>query len=94
MILEELKLVIEFPPGSTIFIPSASFTHGNIPIASGESRVSITQYAAGSIFQWVENGFRTDTQLTPSELRVAKERRRQIWDKSVQTLPKLSDFTR
>ncbi len=94
IILEELKLVIEFPPGSTIFIPSASFTHGNIPIASYESRVSVTQYAAGSIFQWVENGYKTDTQLSPSELRVAKERKRQIWDASVQSLPRLSHFTR
>ncbi|KAJ7778948.1 hypothetical protein B0H16DRAFT_1711298 [Mycena metata] len=38
MILWDLKLVIEFPPGSTILIPSATLAHSNIPVAKTEHR--------------------------------------------------------
>jgi len=60
LIFWELGLVIQFPPGSTIFIPSASVTHSNTPIASGEKHFSMTQYTAGSIFRWVDHGFKSD----------------------------------
>ncbi|PPR07568.1 hypothetical protein CVT24_008783 [Panaeolus cyanescens] len=62
-VLWDLKLIIEFPPGSTILIPSAVFSHSNTEIAPHESRFSITQYTAGALFRWVENGFRTDEEL-------------------------------
>jgi hypothetical protein len=57
LILWELGLVVEFPAGSTIFLPSAVVSHSNVPIAQGETRYSFTQYAAGALFQWVESGF-------------------------------------
>ncbi|KAF8192035.1 hypothetical protein K438DRAFT_1965309 [Mycena galopus ATCC 62051] len=60
LILWDLRLVIRFPPGSTIFIPSAIIRHSNVPIRSHETRSSFTQYTAGGIFRWVRNGFRTD----------------------------------
>lgn len=59
LILWDLKLVIEFPPGSTIIIPSSSLTHGNTPIQPGETRVSFTQYCAGGLFRWVKYGYQT-----------------------------------
>lgn len=59
IILWDLKLVIEFPPGSTIIIPSSSLLHGNTPIQPGETRVSFTQYCAGGLFRWVKYGYRT-----------------------------------
>ncbi|KAF8969040.1 hypothetical protein BDZ97DRAFT_1797433 [Flammula alnicola] len=63
LVLWELKLDIEFPHGYTVFIPSATITHSNIPVVDGDVRVSITQYCTGSIFCYVDNGFRTDRAL-------------------------------
>ena len=57
--LRELGLVIEYPAGSTIVLPSAVVSHSNVPIAQDETRYSFTQYAAGALFQWVESGFQT-----------------------------------
>lgn len=56
LVLPDLKLIIEFPPGSLIFIPSATLRHGNIRIRPGESRTSWTQYAAGGLFRWMRYG--------------------------------------
>lgn len=52
--------MIEFPPGSTILIPSATVRHSNVAIQQGETRYSLTQYAAGGLFRWVEHGFRLE----------------------------------
>ena len=52
LVLWDLRLVIQFPPGSSITIPSDS----NIPISSGEMRYSIAQYSASGLFRWVDNG--------------------------------------
>ncbi|KAH9478966.1 hypothetical protein JR316_0009429 [Psilocybe cubensis] len=59
LILWELKLVIEFPAGCTILIPSALLTHSNVPVSKHERRYSFAQYTAGGIFRWVENGFKS-----------------------------------
>jgi hypothetical protein len=60
LILFDLRLVIEFPPGSTILIPSGILRHGNTPIQDHETRMSFTQYSAGGLIRWVEYGFRTE----------------------------------
>ena len=49
LILGRLRLVVEFPPGSTALIPSATVPHGNTSIQDGETRMSVTQYAAGGL---------------------------------------------
>ena len=59
IILFDLKIAIEFPPGSSILIPSALLRHGNVPIQPGETRLSFTQYCAGSLLRWADCGFRT-----------------------------------
>ena len=59
LILRQLKLAIQFPPGSLAIIPSATLKHGNTSIADDETRVSFTQYTAGGLFRWVQYGFRT-----------------------------------
>ncbi|KAI0065025.1 hypothetical protein BV25DRAFT_1799945, partial [Artomyces pyxidatus] len=61
--LWELKMVVEFPPGSTILIPSAVITHGNTPIQKWETRQSFTQYFAGALMRWHTYGFRTAASL-------------------------------
>jgi hypothetical protein len=63
LVLWELGLVVEFPPGSTILIPSATISHCNTSIQPGETRYSMTQYCAGGLFRWVEFGFRTKKSL-------------------------------
>ncbi|KAK7013244.1 hypothetical protein R3P38DRAFT_2546757 [Favolaschia claudopus] len=57
--LKELKTVVDFPAAATSFIPSAVVHHGNTPLAPNETRYSITQYAAGGIFRYIQYNFRT-----------------------------------
>lgn len=59
LILWDLRLVIRFPPGSTILIPSALIRHSNVPIQAHEYRGSFVQYTAGGLFRWIRNGFQT-----------------------------------
>jgi hypothetical protein len=57
LVLWELGLVVEFPAGSTILIPSAIIRHSNTWIGENENRQSFTQYSAGSIFRYVNSGY-------------------------------------
>lgn len=57
LILWDCHLVIEFPPGSTILLPSAILAHSNVTILPNETRYSFTQYTAGGLFRWVDQGF-------------------------------------
>ncbi|KAF9554701.1 hypothetical protein CPC08DRAFT_737612 [Agrocybe pediades] len=59
LVLWDCRLVIEFPAGSTILIPSGILSHSNTTISDDEKRYSFTQYAARGLFRWVENGFQT-----------------------------------
>lgn len=67
LVIKTLKLVIQFPPHSTILFMSSVLEHANIPIAPHETRMSLTQYAAGGLFRWVDNGFQTEASLTGGE---------------------------
>ncbi|KAF8181740.1 hypothetical protein K438DRAFT_1725171 [Mycena galopus ATCC 62051] len=60
LILWDLKLIIRFPPGATILIPSAILRHSNIPVQPQEKRFSFTQYSAGGLYRWIRNGYMTD----------------------------------
>lgn len=76
LILWDLRLVIRFPPGSTIFIPSAILRHSNVGIQQGEKRFSFTQFTAAGIFRFVYNGFRTEKTIKRSNLSKAEKARR------------------
>ena len=76
LVLWELRLVIDFPSGTGVLIPSAVISHENLPIREGESRTSVTQYAAGGLFRWVEYGFQSWKTLKEKE----PERARAIWE--------------
>ncbi|KAF9472050.1 hypothetical protein BDN70DRAFT_819202, partial [Pholiota conissans] len=56
LILWELKIAVEFPSGATALIPSAAVTHSNAPIARSETRLSFTQFTAGGLFRWADQG--------------------------------------
>jgi hypothetical protein len=60
LVLWDLKAVIEFPTASTILLPSALLRHSNTLIQPGETRYSITQYTAGALFRWADNGMKCD----------------------------------
>lgn len=92
LILRELGIVIEFPPGSTILIPSACITHGNTAIGRDESRWSFTQYAAGGLFRFVEYGFRTWRTLCEVDRDRADELEKQRSARWVDELELLSRF--
>ncbi|KAJ7664790.1 hypothetical protein B0H14DRAFT_3102604 [Mycena olivaceomarginata] len=66
LILWGCKLVIEFPPGCTILIPSAAIYHSNIPIGRKEHHYSFTQYTMGGLFRWVEHDFKTEEEYFAS----------------------------
>ncbi|KAI0363498.1 hypothetical protein BV20DRAFT_1039915 [Pilatotrama ljubarskyi] len=59
LLLWDLKLMIEFPPGALVLIPSAILRHSNTTIKGHERRYSFTQYSAGGLFRWVECGFKS-----------------------------------
>ncbi|KAJ7661215.1 hypothetical protein B0H14DRAFT_3102670 [Mycena olivaceomarginata] len=63
LILWDLKLIIRFPPGSTIIIPSALIRHSNTSIQLHEKRFSFTQYTAAGIFRFIDNGFKSDEEV-------------------------------
>lgn len=90
LVLPDLKLIIEFPPGSLIFIPSATLLHGNIPVREGESRTSWTQYAAGGLFRWMRYGGCSWETLKKSNKKLAEEelaRRGSNWQEAVRHFP-------
>ncbi|KAJ7081911.1 hypothetical protein C8R43DRAFT_909760, partial [Mycena crocata] len=84
LILWDLRIVIRFPPGCTIFIPSAILRHSNASIQQGERRYSFTQFTAAGIFRFVYNGFRKENtfkrgQMSATEKAQRDEDRRNRW---------------
>ncbi|KAJ2935881.1 hypothetical protein H1R20_g1211, partial [Candolleomyces eurysporus] len=63
LVIEELKLFIQFPPGANILIPSALVKHGNTPVGQGEVRLSFTVFCPGRLVRWVNNDFQTQEDL-------------------------------
>ncbi|THU92409.1 hypothetical protein K435DRAFT_605584, partial [Dendrothele bispora CBS 962.96] len=96
LILWDLGLIIRFPPGSTILIPSALITHSNVPIQEGETRYSFVQYSAAGLFRWVYNGFKSDTDFeaaaTSAQSAKREEDRKSRWKKGVGMFSKWSDL--
>ncbi|KAJ3772899.1 hypothetical protein FB446DRAFT_642700 [Lentinula raphanica] len=67
MVLWDLKLVIELPPGWTILIPSAYLRHSNTTLREGDTRFSFTQYTAGGLFRVIDDEGIARTRMTPAE---------------------------
>ncbi|KAJ7914035.1 hypothetical protein B0H13DRAFT_1608019, partial [Mycena leptocephala] len=93
LILWDLKRVIEFPPGTSIAIPSAIFRHSNVSIATHESRASIVQYTGANIFRWVENDFHTDTQLSSAGRRAARAHDKTRFQEGIKLWSTADEFT-
>jgi len=56
LVLWDLKLAVEFPPYSTILIPSAILMHSNTSIGERETRLTITQYSSSGLYAWSAYG--------------------------------------
>ncbi|KAJ7740988.1 hypothetical protein B0H14DRAFT_2407444 [Mycena olivaceomarginata] len=65
--IDRLKVVCEFPSGASVLLLSGACHHGNTPIAPRETRYSMTQYAAGALFQWAAYGHQSVESLLRSE---------------------------
>ncbi|KAJ3712627.1 hypothetical protein C8R42DRAFT_699196 [Lentinula raphanica] len=83
LILWDLGLIIRFPPGSTILIPSALLTHSNLPIQEGEDRYSVVQYSSSGLFRWVYNGYMSDKEFlatrSPEDIQQRDRDRKARW---------------
>ncbi|KAJ6499616.1 hypothetical protein C8R47DRAFT_971491 [Mycena vitilis] len=89
LVLWDLGLIIRFPPGSTILLPSVILRHSNLRIQAHERRYSFTQFTPAGIFRWVYNGFRTDRDInesasTSASMREQRRREREArWEQGV-----------
>ncbi|KAK0449360.1 hypothetical protein EV421DRAFT_1889158 [Armillaria borealis] len=83
LILWDLKLVINFPPGSTILIPSAILQHSNTSLTHGEWCYSFTQYTLGALFCWVDYRFQSSksywASLATDQWEKATQEREERW---------------
>lgn len=95
LVLWDLGLVIRFPPGSTIDIPSALLRHSNLAIGLDETRYSFTQFSAGGIFRYVYNGYQTDANFMSKALDEDKARREEDaknrWQNSLDMFSRTTD---
>ncbi|KAJ3562743.1 hypothetical protein NP233_g9386 [Leucocoprinus birnbaumii] len=95
LVLEDLKLVIEFPPGATILIPSATFIHGNVPVSIPEKRASFTQYCPAGLLRFVDNGFVTMVDLQRNNKRRYSEiiaGRESHWEEGISLFSTLDEL--
>lgn len=97
LVLWDFGIAIEFPPGSTILIPSVLFMHSNASIQDRETRFSIVQYAAGGLFRWVSNGCKTDKALgkSPNGNKGLKQRGEQDarWEASIKMFSRWEEIS-
>ncbi|KAG6830764.1 hypothetical protein H0H92_014845 [Tricholoma furcatifolium] len=95
MVFPSLGLVVEFPPGALILVPSAIVTHGNIPVQEGDVRGSFTQYCAGGLFRYVQNGFCTEGVLkreNPKEYMRISSLKATRWASDYELFSRLTDL--
>ena len=70
-------------------------THSNTPVARGESRLSFAQYCAGRIFQFIDNGFRTEKVLKQEDYPAFKQQQAEKptrWSKCISLLSTLEEL--
>ncbi|KAJ3764770.1 hypothetical protein FB446DRAFT_656153, partial [Lentinula raphanica] len=73
LVLWDLKLVVEVPPGWTMLIPSAFLRHSNTSLQPGETRFSLTQYTAAGLFRILSDDGVARTKMTPTQLAHAQQ---------------------
>lgn len=85
-----LGLVIEFPSGSTVYLPSACVDHGNIPVAAHERRHSMAFFVPAGLARWYHNGFRSDKEFcelaSPEQLTTWIAYKAKLWEVGMELL--------
>ncbi|KAF9025706.1 hypothetical protein BDZ89DRAFT_953564, partial [Hymenopellis radicata] len=100
LIVWDLGLIIRFPPGSSILLPSALLTHSNIDICQDEERMSVVHFSAGGLFRYVHNGCMTDKEfisdiwpnMSEEEREAWWQERETRWTDALDKMMKWSDF--
>ncbi|KAG9222001.1 hypothetical protein CCMSSC00406_0009209 [Pleurotus cornucopiae] len=95
LVLWDARVIIEFPAGSTILVPSSAILHSNISVQQDEERASFTQYCAGGIFRWVDNGCRTKAEFQRSDFSAysrSMEDRAQGWQNGLRLFSTLEEM--
>ncbi|KAJ7050383.1 hypothetical protein C8F01DRAFT_1000854 [Mycena amicta] len=80
LVLWDLKIYIPFPPGSTIGIPSALLRHSNVGIQPGKIQYLFTQFSAGGLFRYVEDGFQLTESVQRQAARMSAAQREELAD--------------
>jgi hypothetical protein len=84
----DLGVVVRFPPGSVIFLPSALVRHSNTPTAPHERRYSFAQYTSGGLFRWVAHGFKP----VPVKWVESKEILQKRWNDGMRMFSRISEY--
>ncbi|RPD52107.1 hypothetical protein L227DRAFT_515345 [Lentinus tigrinus ALCF2SS1-6] len=91
LIVWDLNLMIRFPRGTIIFLPSALFLHSNTTVPKGQCRYSFTQYTAGGLARWVECGFMSQKEFLRRGHAFSRTAQRR-WEEGLARLPKWSNW--
>ncbi|KAJ7233283.1 hypothetical protein B0H12DRAFT_1028599 [Mycena haematopus] len=95
LVLWDLDLVVEFPSGALILLPSATVAHSNTAVQATEERISFTQFTAGGLFRYVDNGFRTQDQLAaedPAEYERMMAKKEVRWEEGLALFSKVDEL--
>ena len=85
LVIHDLNLMIRFPRGTVIFLPSALLLHSNTVMKSGR-RYSMTMYTAGGLARWVEcDGMSQKTYLASG--RAPKMTGQERWEHALERFP-------
>ncbi|KAF8160164.1 hypothetical protein BJ912DRAFT_866001, partial [Pholiota molesta] len=96
LVMWDLGYAIQFPPGSTILLPSAMICHSNTTIGENETRYSYAQYTSGDLFRWVANGHKNDNdwflQASTADKALREEARKQRWAEGLGMISLVEEF--
>ena len=89
LILWQLNIMLEFPPGFLALIPSATITHSNSPVSEHETRLSFTQFCPGGLLRYVDSGLRTEREFAekdPAGFAEMQEAKLRQWEERLELL--------
>ncbi|KAF9061988.1 hypothetical protein BDP27DRAFT_1337259 [Rhodocollybia butyracea] len=85
-----LGLAVEFPPGSSLYIPSAAIPHSNSSVAAHERRHSMAFFLPAGLVRYYHNGFRSDKEFrelaNPKQLGAWVDYRKNMWKTGLELL--------
>lgn len=92
LFLRELGLVVEFPVGASILLPSAVIAHGNTSIGKNEYRASVTSYTAAGNVRWRDQLYKVQDNMTAAEKRTFRALQMPRRTAAVERLSKIDEL--